>query len=47
MTVVAVDVPEKLDRAIPFLDEKLGSGPVVISDVDVIIYRATKEEEPK
>ena len=40
MTVVAVDTQEKLDRAMPFLDEMVGSGLVAISDVDVILYRA-------
>ena len=40
MTVVAVDTQEKLDRAMPYLDEMVGSGLVAISDVDVILYRA-------
>ncbi len=44
VTVVVVDFPQKLERAMPFLDEMVGSGLVVISDVDVIFYRATQEE---
>ncbi len=47
MTVVAVDVPEKLERVMPYLDEMVSSGLVAISDVDVILYRATRSEEKK
>ena len=43
VTVVVVDFAQKLVRAMPFLDEMIGSGLVVISDVDVIFYRATHE----
>ncbi len=43
VTVVAVDFAQKLARAMPYLDEMIGSGLVVISDVDVIFYRATEE----
>lgn len=45
VTVVAIDFPQKLERAMPFLDEMVTSGLVVISDVDVIFYRATQEAQ--
>ena len=41
VTVVAVDVAEKIEKALPYLDQMLGSGLVAISDVDVILYRDT------
>ena len=43
VTVVVVDTAEKVEHAMPYLDEMVGSGLVAISDVDVILYRATKE----
>ena len=45
MTVVVVDTAEKLDRAMPWLDEMVGSGLVAISDVDVVFYRGTEEKK--
>jgi uncharacterized protein len=39
ITVVAVDSAEKIEKALPYLDQMVGSGLVAISDVDVIIYR--------
>ena len=41
ITVVAVDSKEKVDKALPYLDQMIGSGLVAISDVDVILYRET------
>ena len=41
VTVVAVDSAEKIERALPYLDQMVGSGLVAISDVDVILYRET------
>jgi len=42
ITVVVVDSAEKIEKALPYLDQMVGSGLVAISDVDVIIYRETK-----
>ena len=39
ITVVVVDAAEKIEKALPYLDQMVGSGLVAISDVDVIIYR--------
>ena len=39
ITVVVVDSAEKIEKALPYLDQMVGSGLVAISDVDVIIYR--------
>jgi PII-like signaling protein len=39
LTVVIVDAKEKLEKAMPSIDEMVGSGMVVMSDVDVIFYR--------
>lgn len=39
ITVVIVDTAEKIEKALPYLDEMVGSGLVVISDVDVILYK--------
>ena len=39
ITVVVVDAPEKLQAAMPAIDEMVGSGMVVLSDVDVVFYR--------
>jgi PII-like signaling protein len=39
ITVVVVDSAEKIEKALPYLDQMIGSGLVAISDVDVIIYR--------
>ena len=41
ITVVAIDSSEKIDEALPYLDQMVGSGIVEISDVDVIRYRET------
>ena len=41
ITVVAVDSAEKIEKALPYLDQMVGSGLVAISDVDVILYRET------
>ena len=41
ITVVAIDSSEKIDKALPYLDQMVGSGIVAISDVDVILYRET------
>jgi uncharacterized protein len=41
VTVVVVDEAEKLEKALPYLDQMVGSGLVAISDVDVILYRET------
>lgn len=41
ITVVAIDSSEKIDEALPYLDQMVGSGIVAISDVDVILYRET------
>ncbi len=40
VTIVVVDSAEKIEKAMPFIDEMLGSGMVVISDVDVVFYSA-------
>jgi len=39
ITVVIVDAAEKIEKALPYLDQMVGSGLVAISDVDVILYR--------
>jgi PII-like signaling protein len=39
LTLVVVDAAEKLEQAMPALDEMLGGGLVVTSDVDVVFYR--------
>ena len=39
VTVVTVDTAEKIEKALPYLDQMVRSGLVVISDVDVILYR--------
>jgi PII-like signaling protein len=39
ITLVVVDTAEKLEKATPAIDELLGGGLVVISDVDVVFYR--------
>jgi PII-like signaling protein len=39
ITVVVVDTVEKLQAAMPAIDEMVGSGMVVLSDVDVVFYR--------
>jgi PII-like signaling protein len=44
ITVVAVDVAEKIEKTLPYLDQMLGSGLVAISDVDVILYRDIGEQ---
>ena len=38
--LVVVDTAEKLASALPVIDEMIGSGMVVMSDVDVMFYRA-------
>jgi PII-like signaling protein len=39
ITVVVVDAAEKVQKALPYLDEMIPSGLVAISDVEVILYR--------
>jgi PII-like signaling protein len=39
ITLVVIDTAEKLETAMPAIDEMLGGGVVVISDVDVVFYR--------
>lgn len=41
ITLVVVDTQEKIERAMPAIDELVGSGIVVVSDVDVVFYRET------
>ncbi|HYV66129.1 MAG TPA: DUF190 domain-containing protein [Myxococcales bacterium] len=41
ITVVAVDSAEKIEQALPYLDQMVASGLVAISDADVILYRET------
>ena len=41
ITVVAVDSAEKIEKALPYLDQMVESGLVAISDADVILYRET------
>jgi PII-like signaling protein len=38
---VVVDSAEKIERALPYLDQMVARGLVAISDVDVILYRET------
>ena len=38
--LVVVDTAEKLATALPVIDEMIGGGMVVMSDVDVVFYRA-------
>lgn len=45
VTVVVVDFAQKIERALPYLDEMIGSGLVAISEVDVIVYREKQEEK--
>jgi uncharacterized protein len=40
ITVVVIDSAEKVEKALPWLDEMIPSGLVAISDVEVILYRA-------
>jgi PII-like signaling protein len=42
ITLVVVDTAENLDKAMPAIDELLGGGLVVMSDVDVVFYRESK-----
>jgi PII-like signaling protein len=39
ITLVVVDTAEHLEKAMPAIDEMLGGGIVVMSDVDVVFYR--------
>jgi PII-like signaling protein len=39
ITVVIVDSAEKIEKALPYLDQMIGHGMVAISDVDVILYK--------
>ncbi len=39
VVIVVVDTAEKLEKVIPHLDEMIGDGMVVMSEVDVIFYR--------
>jgi PII-like signaling protein len=43
ISIVVVDTPQKLEAAMPAIDEMVGSGMVVISDVDVVFYRERRE----
>jgi PII-like signaling protein len=49
--ITVVDTEEKIRRAIPVLDEMIGAGLLVLSDVEVIEYRTgvdwTEEAEPE
>jgi PII-like signaling protein len=45
--ITVVDTEEKVRRALPALDEMIGGGLLVLSDVEVIEYRtATDWTEP-
>jgi len=39
ITIVVVDTAEKIETAMPVIDEMVGNGMVAISDVDVVFYR--------
>jgi PII-like signaling protein len=39
ITLVVVDTREQIDKALPAIDELVESGIVVLSDVDVVVYR--------
>lgn len=39
ITLVVVDTAEKIEKAMPVIDEMVGCGMVAISDVDVVFYR--------
>jgi uncharacterized protein len=39
ITVVIVDEAEKIEKALPWLDQMIGNGLVAISEVDVILYK--------
>jgi uncharacterized protein len=39
ITVVVVDAKEKLEKALPYLDQMVPSGLVAMSEVEVILYR--------
>ncbi|MCU1280203.1 MAG: hypothetical protein JWM53_3749 [bacterium] len=41
LTLVVVDSAQNLDKAMPAIDEMIGSGMAVVSDVDVVLYRET------
>jgi PII-like signaling protein len=41
ITLVVVDTQEKIEQAMPAIDAMVGSGIVVLSDVDVVFYRET------
>lgn len=47
--ITVVDTEEKIRQAIPVLDEMIGAGLLVLSDVEVIEYRASGDwtEEPE
>jgi len=45
ITVVVVDTDEKLKAAMPTIDQMVGSGMVVVSDVDVVFYRHERANE--
>lgn len=39
ITLVVIDAAENLEKAMPAIDEMLGGGVVVMSDIDVVFYR--------
>jgi PII-like signaling protein len=45
ITLVVVDTAANLEKAMPAIDEMLGGGLVVISDVDVVFYRESVAPE--
>ena len=45
ITLVVVDTAAALERAMPAIGEMVGSGLVVVSDVEVVLYRETVPEQ--
>jgi hypothetical protein len=45
MVVEVVDRPERIDRVLPIVDEMVGDGMVVMSDVTVVQYRHSTGKE--
>ena len=39
IVIEAIDLPERIDKVIPKLDEMVTEGLVVVSDVEVLLYR--------
>lgn len=46
ITLVVIDAAENLEKAMPAIDEMLGGGVVVTSDVDVVFYRESAAPPP-